>query len=91
MEGAPESGRGAGGFRARAGALTLLYLASPMERSLLLALLAEAATGAQVVDEFEPPQPDDPIDMAIITDPYLVEPADPDFGPDERHRRGRLC
>ncbi len=83
MQGAPESDGGAGGFRARAGALTLLYLASPMERSLLLALLAEAATGAEVVDEFEPPQPDDPIDMAIITDPYLVEPADFDFGPDD--------
>lgn len=83
MPGAAESGSDSIGFKARAGALTLLYLASPMDRSILLALLAEAATGADVVEDFEPPGPDDPIDISIITDPYLVEPADPDFGPDD--------
>lgn len=81
MAGAPESGSGEGGFKARAGALTLFYLATPMERSILLGLLAEATTGVAVVDESDLPDPDDPIDLAIITDPYLVEPADPDFPP----------
>jgi hypothetical protein len=76
---AAESGTGEGRFRARAGALTLLYIASPMERSFLLAMLAEAATGVELLDDFELPDPDDPIDLSIITDPYLVEPADPDF------------
>jgi hypothetical protein len=72
-----------GGFRARAGALTLLYLASPMERGILLALLAEAATGVELLDDFEPPDVDDPIDLSIFDDPYLFEPADPDADPDE--------
>jgi hypothetical protein len=82
LSGATESG-GAGGFRARAGALTLLYLVTPMERSVLRAMLAEAATGVEVVDDFVPPDPEDPIDIAVITDPYMVEPADPDLGPGE--------
>jgi len=79
--GAPESGVGEGGFKARAGALTLLYLASPMERSVLLTLLAEAATGVELLDELDAPDPGDPIDLDIIADPYMVEPADPDFEP----------
>jgi hypothetical protein len=83
MTGAPESGSGEGAFKARAGALTLLYLVSPMQRSLLRALLAEAATGAELVDSLEVPQPDDPAYLEIITDPYLVEPADPDREPSE--------
>ncbi len=73
---------GEGRFRARAGALTLLYLASPMERSVLLALLAEAATGVEVMDDLEVPDPEDPVGLDIIADPYLVEPADPDADPD---------
>lgn len=81
MTGAPESGTGEGAFRARAGALTLLYLAIPMERRILLAMLAEAATGAVVMDESDLPDPDDPVPLEIITDPYLVEPADPDVDP----------
>lgn len=79
--GAPESGSGEGGFRARAGALTLLYLVSPAQRGVLRGLLAEATTGVEVVDGSELPRPDDPIDLAIITDPYLVEPAGSDFPP----------
>jgi hypothetical protein len=82
MTGAPESGTGEGGFKARAGALTLLYLTSSMKRSVLLPLLAEAATGVQLVDELEIPDPDDPLDISMFIDPYLVEPADPDLGPD---------
>lgn len=77
-----ESGAGDGGFKARAGALTLLYLASPMDRSVLLTLLAEATTGAQVMDELETPDPSDPEAIAaIFSDAYLVEPADPDHPP----------
>lgn len=82
MTGAPESGTGEGGFKARAGALTLLYLTSSMKRSVLLPLLAEAATGVQLVDELDIPDPDDPLDISMFIDPYLVEPADPDLGPD---------
>jgi hypothetical protein len=77
----PESGIDDGGFKARAGALTLLYIASPMERGILLTLLAEAATGVELLDETDIPDPDDPVDLAIIADPYLVEPADPDADP----------
>lgn len=78
----PESGTDEGGFKARAGALTLLYLASPMDRSVLLTLLAEATTGAQVLDELEAPDLEDPAAIAaIFNDSYLVEPADPDHPP----------
>lgn len=83
MEGAPESGGGEGGFRARAGALTLLFLTTSMKRDVLRPLLAEAATGVQLVDKLDIPDPADPIDLDIIIDPYLVEPADPEHGPEE--------
>lgn len=81
MTGAPESGIGEGAFRARAGALTLLYLAIPMKRGVLLAMLAEAATGAEVIDETEVPEPEEPVALEIIADPYLVEPVDPAVDP----------
>jgi hypothetical protein len=81
LTGRPESGTGEAAFRARAGALTLLYLASPMRRSVLLAMLAEAATGADVMDEGDIPDPDDPVPLEVIADPYLVEPADPNADP----------
>jgi len=77
-----ENGAGEGGFKARAGALTLLYLASPMERSVLLTLLAEATTGVRVLDELEAPDLNDPDTvLGIFNDPYLLEPADPDHPP----------
>ena len=77
-----ENSAGEGGFKARAGALTLLYLASPMERDILLTLLAEATTGARVLGELETPDPEDPAAIAaIFNDAYLVEPADPDLPP----------
>jgi hypothetical protein len=76
------SGADGGRFKARAGALTLLYLASSMQRSVLLTLLAEATTGVELIEELDVPGPDDPIDLDIIADPYLVEPADPELGPD---------
>src|SRR4029077_14043876 len=53
-----------------------------MKRSVLLARLAEAATGVELLDGIEVPDPDDPVDLDIIADPYLVEPADPDADPD---------
>jgi hypothetical protein len=83
MTGAPESGTGEGGFKARAGALTLLYLTSSMKRSVLLPLLAEAATGVPLVEEDELPNPDEPLDITMFIDPYLVEPADPSLDPDD--------
>jgi hypothetical protein len=77
-----EDDAGEGGFKARAGALTLLYLASPMDRAVLLTLLAEATTGARVLDELEIPDLDDPAAIAaIFNDAYLLEPADPDLPP----------
>lgn len=82
MTDTPGDGAGEGGFKARAGALTLLYLASPMDRGVLLKLLAEATTGAQVLDELEAPDLEDPDTiLAIFNDDYLLEPADPDHPP----------
>jgi hypothetical protein len=82
MNGSPESGTGEGAFKARAGALTLLYLTSSLKRSVLLPLLAEAATGVRLIDELEIPDPEDPVDIDAFIDPYLVEPADPELEPD---------
>jgi len=77
-----ENDVGEGGFKARAGALTLMHLASPMDRGTLLTLLAEATTGAQVLGELELPDLDDPNTiLALFSDSYLLEPADPDHPP----------
>lgn len=75
----PESG-GDGGFKARAGALTLFYLCSPLNRGVLLAMLAEATTGAEILDEIELPTEAAAI-ADVFGDSYLVEPADPNLGP----------
>ncbi|MGB7587930.1 MAG: hypothetical protein WBM00_04400 [Solirubrobacterales bacterium] len=83
MAGGPERETDENGFKARAGALTLLYLASPIERSFLLTMLAEAATGVELIDDSDLPDPDEPIDLEILADPYLVEPTDPDFEPSD--------
>ena len=79
---ATEADAGEGGFKARAGALTLFYLASPMDRGTLLTLLAEATTGAEILDELEAPDLDD-LDtiVTLFSDPYMLEPADPDHPP----------
>lgn len=82
MTGALGSESGESDFKARAGALTLLYLASPMERSVLLTLLAEAATGVELIADADLPDGDPTADLDIIADPYIVEPADPDADPD---------
>lgn len=71
---------GGGGFKARAGALTLFYLSSPLNRGVLLAMLAEATTGAEVLDEIELPSEAAAI-ADVFSDSYLIEPADPDLGP----------
>jgi hypothetical protein len=83
MSAMTESGTGeGGGFKARAGALTLFYLTSPMDRGVLLTMLAEATTGVQMLDELDIPEPDDARDVEkVLNDPYLVEPADPNLGP----------
>jgi hypothetical protein len=70
-----------GGFRARAGALTLLYLSSPLERPVLRTLMAELTTGVKM-QEIGPPDPEF-MRMGIFEDPYLLEPADPDHPPGE--------
>ena len=70
-----------GGFRARAGALTLLYLSSPLERPVLRTLMAELTTGVKM-QEIGPPDPEF-MRMGIFEDTYLLEPADPDHPPGE--------
>jgi hypothetical protein len=78
----PEGGLEAGAFKARAGALTLSYLTSRVDRDVLLALLAEATTGVEVLEDFEPPEPDDARDIArVFNDSYLLEPVDPAVRP----------
>jgi hypothetical protein len=52
-----------------------------MQRRILLAMLAEAATGADILDEGDVPDPYDPVALEIIADPYLIEPVDPDVDP----------
>jgi hypothetical protein len=72
------------GFRARSGSLTLLYLASSVERELLRRLLAEMITGVQLVEPWELPGADDPIDPSVIfSDTYLIEPVNPDDDPED--------
>jgi DNA-binding HxlR family transcriptional regulator len=70
-----------GGFKARAGALTLFYLASDAERSVLRAMLAEATTGVRVQEVEEPPGREDEYRLDLFNDSYLLEPADPSLGP----------
>jgi hypothetical protein len=75
----PESEFSGAGFRARAGSLTLLYLASSIPRELLLRLLTESITGVELVDDSELPEAGDPADLqALFSDPYLLEPVDPE-------------
>lgn len=70
-----------GGYRARAGALTLLHVTSQIERDVLRRTLAEVTTGV-ILNKMVPPEPeDDPLHMRIFSDPYLFEPADPNHPP----------
>ena len=76
-----------GGFRARAGALTILLMLSVADRETTLAILAEIATGVRM-EGLELPDPDDELHMAIFEDDYMLEPADPDepIGPETKFR-----
>jgi hypothetical protein len=65
------------GFKARAGALTLFYSVSDVDRDYLRAMLAEVATGVRIQDE--PPEDHLPDVMEIFQDSYVLEPADPDL------------
>lgn len=72
------------GFRARAGALTLLYLTSQMSRDVLLRVLAQSITGVQLVEDWELPEEDEPDDLdAVFSDRYLLEAVDPDADRDD--------
>ena len=78
-------GTAGGNFRARAGTLTLTYLNSGLERSTLRAILAQAATGIELVgpeDLVEPKDEAERIDD-VFADRFLVEPVDPDEDPDD--------
>lgn len=72
------------GFRARAGSLTLLYLASSVKRDLLRRLLAESITGVELVEPSELPDEDDPVDTSVVfSDTYLIEPVNPNDDPND--------
>lgn len=71
-------------YRARAGALTLTYLNSGLRRDVLLTVLAQAASGVELVDPDELTLPDEATNVAeVFADRYLLEPADPDDDPDD--------
>jgi len=72
-------------FRARAGALTLSYLRSGLGRETLLAVLAQAATGAELVapeDLVEDKSEAERINE-VFADRFLVEPVNPADDPDD--------
>lgn len=73
-----------GGFRARAGALTILLMLSVADRETTLAILAEIATGVRM-EGLELPDPDDELHMAIFEDDYMLEPDEP-IGPHTKFR-----
>ncbi len=65
------------GFKARAGALTLFYVVSDVDRDVLRTMLAEVATGVQIQDD--PLEDFEPDILELFQDSYLLEPADPSF------------
>lgn len=77
-------GQVAGEYKARAGALTLGYLNSTIGWDELRAILAQAATGVDLVDIDAIVMPDrDEAVLNIFADRYLLEPANPDDDPDD--------
>ena len=75
-------------FRARAGALTLSYLKSGLGRETLRAVLAQAATGIELVaweDLVERKSEAERIDE-VFADRFLVEPVNPADDPDDPER-----
>lgn len=78
------SGLVAGEYKARAGTLTLSYLNSTMSWDALRAILAQAATGADLVNIDAIVLPDgDEAAFDLFADRYLLEPADPNDDPDD--------
>jgi hypothetical protein len=78
--------RGATGseFRARAGALTLTYLSSGLERDTLRTVLAEATTGVDLIEPDDLTEADEATMIAsVFSDRYLLEPVDPTDDPDD--------
>jgi hypothetical protein len=71
-------------YKARAGALTLSYLSSTMSWDGLRAILAQAATGVDLVDvdAIVLPEGDEAI-ADTFADRYLLEPANPNDDPDD--------
>jgi hypothetical protein len=75
-------GQIAGEYKARAGTLTLSYLNSTMSWDGLRTILAQAATGADLVDVDAIVQPDrDDAVVDFFADPYLLEPVNPGDDP----------
>ncbi len=73
-----------GEYKPRAGALTLSFLNSTMSWDGLRAILAQAATGADLVDLDNLLLPDhDAAVTDIFADRYLIEPVDPNDDPDD--------
>lgn len=65
-------------YRARAGALTLMYLNSGLRRDVLRTVLAQAASGVELVEPDDLTVPDEAANIAeVFADRYLLEPADP--------------
>ena len=77
-------GQVASEYKARAGALTLSYLNSTLGWDALRAILAQSATGAELIDPDALVMPDTAAAVAgIFADRYLIEPADPNDDPDD--------
>jgi len=72
-------------YRARAGALTLLYLNSGLDRDTLRTVLAQATTDAPLVDPDDLTEPEDQMTriVEVFADRFLLEPVNPDDDPDD--------
>ena len=71
-------------YKPRAGALTLAFLNSTMSWDALRAILAQAATGADLIDVDALVLPDqDAAILSTFADRYLLVPADPNDDPDD--------
>jgi hypothetical protein len=71
-------------YKARAGALTLGYLNSTVGWDALRAILAQSATGEELIDPDALVVPDTMAAVAgIFADRYLIEPVDPNDDPDD--------
>lgn len=79
MAGSATKERYAEPYRPRAGTLTLMYLNSVVTRDVLRSILAQAATGVDLVDPEGLVELDKAAAVAdLFSDSYFVEPVDPD-------------